>query len=315
MDIFLEKGIKPMLISEQQEPFNNPEWIYEIKLDGIRCIAYLDSISTDLRNKRDKKLLPHVPELAEIHKQVDAKCILDGELFVLKSGKVDFYEIQQRALMTNPFKIKLAADKYPAAFVAYDIIYYKDRLVTDLPLIERKEILKKIVREDDPISVSRYIEQYGVHLFQAAKAQELEGIVAKKADSRYYFGKRTKDWIKCKVMATDDCVICGFIKKENNMTSLVLGQYDSSGELIYKGHVTLGVSLKNLAQYGYKEIDYCPFPYTPPGNDNAVWLLPKLVCIVESMPTEKTAFRQPVFKGIRNDKLPEECITSQLSTR
>ena len=233
MDIFEEKGIKPMLISEQKKAFDSPDWIYEVKLDGIRCIAYLDSEDgTDLRNKRDKKLLPHVPELYDIHKQVKRKCILDGELFILNNGVTDFYEIQRRALMTDPFKIKLSAGKFPATFTAYDIIYDTDHLVMDLPLMERKDLLSDIIMENDRINVSRYIEENGIALFEAAKQQGLEGVVAKRKDSKYYFGKRTKDWIKFKVMETEDCIICGYIKKANNMTSLILGQYDN-GELVY----------------------------------------------------------------------------------
>lgn len=305
-DIFFEKNIKPMLITEQREAFDSEEYIYEIKLDGIRCIAYLDENETDLRNKRNKKLLPHVPELAEIDKQIKEKCILDGELFILKDGITDFYEIQRRALMTDPFKIKLAANKYPASFVAYDLIYYHNQLVIDKPLMERKDLLKSAIEENGMISVSRYIETKGVQLFELTKEKGLEGIVAKKKDSKYRFDKRTKDWIKCKVMASDDCIICGYVPKENNMISLVLGQYDKK-ELIYKGHVTLGASLRILNQHNYKVIDESPFGYVPKGNVNAIWMTPELVCIVESMPTEKESFRQPVFKGIRDDKMAIEC--------
>lgn len=307
MDIFDEKGIKPMLISEQKKAFDSPDWIYEVKLDGIRCIAYLDSEDgTDLRNKRDKKLLPHVPELYDIHKQVKRKCILDGELFILNNGVTDFYEIQRRALMTDPFKIKLSAGKFPATFTAYDIIYDTDHLVMDLPLMERKDLLSDIIMENDRINVSRYIEENGIAFFEAAKQQGLEGVVAKRKDSKYYFGKRTKDWIKFKVMETEDCIICGYIKKANNMTSLILGQYDGQ-RLIYKGHVTLGVSLRNLKEYSIRIKDRSPFENPPVGNDGAVWIEPELVCVVESMPTDKDSFRQPVFKGIRNDKCPLEC--------
>lgn len=307
MDIFEEKGIKPMLISEQKKAFDSPDWIYEVKLDGIRCIAYLDSEDgTDLRNKRDKKLLPHVPELYDIHKQVKRKCILDGELFILNNGMTDFYEIQRRALMTDQFKIKLSAGKFPATFTAYDIIYDTDHLVMDLPLMERKDLLSDIIMENDRINVSRYIEENGIALFEAAKQQGLEGVVAKRKDSKYYFEKRTKDWIKFKVMETEDCIICGYIKKANNMTSLILGQYDDQ-RLIYKGHVTLGVSLRNLKEYSIRIKDRSPFENPPIGNDGAVWIEPELVCIVESMPTDKEKFRQPVFKGIRNDKCPLDC--------
>lgn len=306
MDIFDEKGIKPMLIAEQKEPFDSSNWIYEVKLDGIRCVAYLNDNGTDLRNKRDKKLLPHLPELSEIHKRVKDKCILDGEVFVLKNGITDFYEIQRRALMTDSFKIKLAADKYPAAFVAFDVLYCKNKLVTDLPLLERKKILYDIVEENSFISTSRFVENNGISLFEATKKQGLEGIVAKRKDSRYYFDKRTKDWIKCKVLLTEDCVICGYIQKENSMTSIVLGQYNN-GELVYKGNVTLGFSLRILNQHEYSVIGSSPFGYVPKGNENAVWLAPELVCVVESMPTDKESFRQAVFKGIRDDKIPKEC--------
>lgn len=311
MDIFDTRVVKPMLIAEQEEPFDSEEYLYEIKLDGIRCVAYLDENGTDLRNKRDKKLLPQVPELSKIHKQVKGKCILDGELFVMANGITDFYEIQKRALMTDPFKISLAAAKHPATFTAYDIIYLKDRQLDTLPLLERKRILAETIVENERINVSRYVERSGVQLFELAKANGLEGIVAKRKDSMYLFGKRSKNWIKCKVMSTDDCVICGYVPKANNMTSLILGQYDGD-LLVYKGHVTLGVSLRILNEHKYNVISYSPFGYVPKGNEEAIWMEPTLVCIVESMPTDKESFRQPVFKGIRDDKLPEECkIASQ----
>jgi bifunctional non-homologous end joining protein LigD len=305
MDIFESKNISPMLISEMKDPFDSEDYIYEIKWDGIRCISYLDK-DTVMKNKRNKLMIPIFPELTELFKQVKVKCILDHELLVFKDGAPDFYEVQRRALMSDPFKIKLSINKYPASIVAYDILYYKDKEITMLPLIERKKYLEDAVLENNMIAISRYIETNGMQLFELAKKQNLEGIVAKKKQSLYWQGKRTKDWIKCKIMATDDCVVCGYIPKDNNMTSLVLGQYNGE-ELIYRGHVTLGVSLRLLHQQGIKIIGYSPFHQVPKGNEEATWMEPNLVCIVESMPTEKEAFRQPVFKGFRDDKNPLEC--------
>ncbi|HBE87012.1 MAG TPA: DNA ligase [Lachnoclostridium sp.] len=305
MDIFESRNVSPMLISEMVEPFDSPNFIYEIKWDGIRTLSFLDS-KTDMRNKRNKLMIPIFPELESLYKQVKTKCIIDHELLVLKNGIPDFYEVQKRALMSNAFKIKLSADKYPASVIAYDILYYKDKDITMLPLIERKKYLTDVVIENHLISVSRFIENDGTKLFELVKEKGLEGTVAKRKDSLYWPGKRTKDWVKCKIMSTDDCVVCGYIPKENNMTSLVLGQYDDD-VLVYKGHVTLGVSLRVLKEHNYKVIDYSPFGYVPPGNEDCVWLAPELVCIVESMPTEKEGFRQPVFKGIRDDKLALEC--------
>jgi bifunctional non-homologous end joining protein LigD len=313
MDIFEAKGIKPMLISEQLEPYDDPDSIFELKLDGIRCIAYCDD-STDLRNKRDMKLLPRFPELKDIHNNCKVKCILDGELIVVCNGVPDFYELQKRTLLSDLFKIQLSSSKLPASFVAYDILYHRDKEVTGLALLERKRLLAEVVDESERISVSRYVETNGIMLFELAKEQQLEGIVGKKKDSLYWFDKRTKDWIKCKLMSTDDCVVCGYIVKDNNMISLVLGQYNDEGKLVYRGHVTMGVSLRLLNQQNYKVIDYSPFGYIPKGNEEAIWLEPNLVCIVESMKNDKESFRQPVLKGFRDDKAPRECTIQLIST-
>nr|WP_312985555.1 RNA ligase family protein [Clostridioides sp.] len=300
MDLFEEKGIKPMLIYEMQEAFDSEEYVYELKWDGIRCIAYLDPDNeyTDLRNKRDFKLLPRIPELENLHKQVKRKCILDGELIAFKNGAPDFYEIQRRAILTDPFKIRISANSVPATYVAYDIIYLDDEDVIWEPLMKRKELLSEVVIENERIAVSRFIEKNGTYLFELAKEQNLEGIVAKDKESKYWFGKRSRDWIKVKYLKDADFVICGYVLKENNMTSLVIGNYIDN-KLEYKGHVTLGVSLRKLNQYKYKKINESPFEYVPYGNEEAVWISPELICTVTYMPNENGSMRQPVLKSIQ----------------
>lgn len=305
MDIFDTKGIKPMLIAEQVDPYDDPDSIFELKVDGIRCIAYCDKDGVDIRNKRNFKLLPRFPELEQIHKNCNCKCILDGELNVIVNNKPDFYEVQKRTLLSDPFKIRLAYSKHPANFVAYDILYYKDRLITDLPLIERKQILANIVSENKLLSVSRYVETSGKILFKLAKQQGLEGVVGKNKNSLYWFSKRTKDWKKVKVMADYEAIAIAYIPKPNNMTSLVLAKYNTNNSLIITNHVTLGVSLSKLKQYGIKYSN-CPFSEIPKGHEYAVWIEP-VVCTIEYMPSEKGGLRQAVFKGIRDDKFPEEC--------
>lgn len=309
-DLFEQKSIKPMLIGVEGEAFDSPDYLYELKLDGERCIAYLDPLTgTELRNKRNIRMLPKVPELTEIHRHVSCRCILDGELAVIKDGKPDFYEIQRRSIMSNPMKIELAAAKNPACFTAFDILYYGDHAVTDLPLTERKELLSKAVKEENArFAVSRVIENNGIAFYELAKQQNLEGIVAKRKDSRYYFDKRTKDWIKCKNLKDDDYVVCGYIPKENGMTSIVLGQY-ADGKLTYKGHVTLGVGGEGFRKIrALLELEAPAFA-APSGNENAVWVEPVLCCTVRYMEkTESGGLRQPVFKGLREDKTPEECV-------
>lgn len=312
MDLFESKNIKPMLIGEMQEAFNSPDYIYELKLDGERCVAYLDKEGTELRNKRNIKMLVKVPELSNIHKQVKHRCILDGELIVIKDGKPDFYEIQRRSLMSNSFKIQLASTRLPASFTAFDILYYKDHPVTNLPLMERKKLLEKVIKENERIAVSRYIEERGIEFYQLAKQNQLEGIVAKRKDSKYYLDKKTKDWIKIKYLLDDDFVVCGYIFKENGVISIVLGQY-SGKELVYKGHVTLGISTEDFKLIkSMPIISSQPFNDLPSGNENTVWIEPNLVCIVKfMMKTANGSLRQPVFKGLRDDKLPKDCTVKK----
>lgn len=224
MDIFDEKDVKPMLIGADAEAFDDPDFLYELKLDGERAIVYLDpKHGTELRNKRNKRMLPIFPELSELHRQAKGRCILDGEYIVLKDGKPNFSEVQRRSLMSNPFKIRLAADKLPASFVAFDILYLDGAQLTGLPLTERKDILRGTVSESGRMAVSRVVERGGVELYKLTERAGLEGIVAKRRDSRYYLDKRTKDWIKCKNLLDDDFVVCGYIRKSDHMTSIVLG--------------------------------------------------------------------------------------------
>ena len=204
-NLFEEKNIKPMLIGAESGPFDDDSCIYELKVDGERCVEYLDpTAGTDLRNKRNIRMLPKVPELAEMHQCVNRRCILDGELAVITDGKPDFFAIQRRSLIDNPLKIKLAAQRHPACFVAFDLLYLEDQMITYLPLMERKRLLQDVVcREDARFSVSRYIEHGGTAFFGLAKAQNLEGIVAKRWGSRYYFNKCTRDWIVTKKKISD----------------------------------------------------------------------------------------------------------------
>lgn len=220
--------------------------------------------------------------------------------------KPDFSEIQRRSLMGNEFRIKLYSSRLPASFTAFDILYYKDHTVTDLPLIERKKLLEKSVEENPRISISRYVEEQGIAFFELAAQNELEGVVAKRKDSKYFFDKRTKDWIKFKRLLDDDFVVCGFIKKADG-TSIVLGQY-SNNQLVYKGHVSAGISKTNQTVITQHERSRCPFITSPKGNESAVWVKPGLVCIVQWMPRPNGGLNQPVFKGIRDDKEAKDCL-------
>ena len=305
MGVFEEKSVSPMLIAQMQEPFNDDGWIYELKLDGCRCIGYFGQNGTCLRNKRNMELLPRFPELKGLHRSVSERTVLDGELVVLRDGVPDFFELQRRTLLTDRFKIEMAAATHPASFVAYDCLCKDGRSIMDRPLLERKEALQSSVREDSLVAISRYIPTDGIGLFRAADERELEGVVAKRAASLYYPGRRTKDWIKFKRMADEEFVVCGYIRKNSRTFSIILGKYHD-GSYLYKGHVTLGVTKEAVGQL--RESGIMPFAAIPAGagNESAVWVRPDRVCTVEYMPNTKDSLRQAVFKGFRTDVVPED---------
>ena len=312
MDLFDSKNIKPMLIGKEMAPFDDPNYIYELKWDGERCVAYLEpGRPPELRNKRNVRMLSKVPELAVISKQVKKRCILDGELFILKDSRPDFSLIQRRSLMSDRFKIELDSKHNPATFSAFDVLYYDCQETMLLPLMERKALLDKSITDGPRMAISRYVEGQGTSLFNFAAERGLEGIVAKVKDSIYIQDKRTTDWIKMKVMMEEDYVVCGYILKSNHMTSIILGQYRGN-TLIYKGHVTMGVSGQAFDIISrHPTLPSAPFIAYPAGhgNDRAIWLSPDLVCIVKFMHhTKSGGMRQPVFKGLRFDKTAAECI-------
>lgn len=296
--------INPMLIANKMEPFNDINWIFELKLDGCRCIAYLDS-ETSLKTKRNIEMIQKFPELMNLHKYISGPTILDGELIILKNGVPDFFELQRRTLLTDQFKIQLASSRLPASFVAYDCLWFNDDSLLSMPLLDRKEKLDKTVHgENDRFAISRFIENNGIGLYQLADERELEGVVAKKKKSIYFPGKRSKEWIKFKRMEDEDFVVAGYVHKGAHTYSIILSKYQN-GNLVYKGHVTSGVSKEVVQQL--TQTNKSPLNIISIGlqNEKVVWVIADHVCTIEFMPNTKKSLRQPVFKGFRTDIAPE----------
>ena len=302
MDLFEKRTLSPMLIGVEGEAFDSPDYIYELKLDGIRCLAYLDpSGSVALLNKRGIVVSQIYPELSGIYQQVKGRCILDGEVSILINGRTEFSAIQRRALMSNRTKIQMAADRQPVNFTAFDLLYLDGR-----ELLERKDLLRKTVSDSPLLAVSRVIEDHGIALFDLTTQQGLEGIVAKRKGSLYYPGKRTREWIKSKNMRDDDFVVLGYMPQGG----ILLGQYDD-GNIQVKGHVTSGLSGEDMRRI--RSVAQRPGqPDGIPDQSGVVWIDPVLVCTVKYMELTRTgAMRQPVFKGFRDDKLPTDCVAQR----
>jgi bifunctional non-homologous end joining protein LigD/DNA ligase-1 len=199
----------------------------------------------------------------------------------------------------------------PVSFVAFDILYLDSGQITERKLMERKDALTSTVSEDKTLAVSRYIETTGIDFYNLAASQGLEGVVAKRKDSLYFIGRRSKDWVKFKRKQEADLVIAGLAPGEDKgIRSLVLGVY-REGVLVHQGSVAFGLSgdvQKTILQFakGHRR----PCPLSPPvADDSIVWMEPKLVCAVEyMMRTAGGYMRQPAFKGLALDKAPEDCV-------
>lgn len=292
-------NLSPMLFFEE-EVFDSKDYIFELKFDGARCLAYLFEDKTLLINKRKKDVSVTYPELVDLHINVKSPCILDGEIIVMDKGKPNFFKLQKRALLSNPFKIKLLVDKIPVTFVAFDILYSDGKLLTDLPLMMRKKILSENVKESSRLVISRYIEEKGKDFFELAKKQDLEGIVAKEKLSKYYSGKRSRVWLKMKVYQEADLIICGYVPNQYGMKDVIFGDYDANNKLFKVATVMTNKDKNIIMEYAMK------FPSEPlfeVDNEEVVWMKPHLVGRLKyMMKTNSGGLRQAVFMGVRDDK-------------
>lgn len=293
MDFFNDRKFVPMLLDEASVPFNDPDFIFELKFDGIRTLLFIGDGKITIQNKRGDILNSRYPELLSIKNNIKNKVIFDGELILMVDGKPDFSMLQKRSLLKDKMKINYYVDNYPVVFVAYDILYENEDL-THLSLLERKKILNKYKDSDNFIKVI-YIEKNGIDLFEEIKKLGLEGIVAKKKDSIYRINKRSNDWIKIKNLKDEDFYICGFKEdKDIAVASLLLGKKKGKS-LVYAGRVTIG--RKNPEYLIIKKVALNKHPDFL--KDGFVYINPTFKCTVVFMEKSRNdMLRQPVYKGL-----------------
>lgn len=310
--------IKPMLATTVDQPFDREDWIFEIKWDGYRAVAEIDESGVALysRNLKDftgkfgvvTRDLQQLIDAARIHGRT---LVLDGEIVALdEHGRPSFGRLQN-------------AESHQDRLIYYvfDLLFVDGYDIRKLPLIERKEILQAVLPELPHVRYCAHIERTGKDFFAAAAAQNLEGIIAKKADAPYETAHRSEAWLKIKTHMRQETVICGFTEPRRSRKlfgALVLGVYDK-GKLVYVGHTGTGFDdaelkrmytlLKPLA------IDHCPFDQKPKTNMPVTWVKPELVCEVEF--TEWTGdghMRHPSYKGQRRDKDPRDVMREEQET-
>lgn len=293
MSLFKDNFI-PMLLSKQEEPFNDSNYLFEIKLDGIRALMFGSPKEIIIRNRKKQDITRRYPELLEVKKNIKKKVIFDGEIILLASGLPSFEKLKKRILLENKNKILNYSKELPIVFVAFDILY-EDKDLTNLPLIERKKILEKYP-DTDYFMKAEYILENGKDLFKFVKKHNIEGIVAKKIDSPYQMNKRSKDWIKIKNIDDDDFLILGYDEaKDNAMASLLLGKIIQN-KMTLIGTVTIG---KKNPDYQII-LNHSQDPNPIITKEGYIPIIPTLECTIEFIEkTQHGRLRHPKFKSLK----------------
>jgi bifunctional non-homologous end joining protein LigD len=305
--------LEPMLATIGDRPFSDPNWLFEIKWDGVRALAWIDDGALTLRARSGADITARYPELASLPAALAARqVILDGEIAAIDAhGRSDFGLLQERMHVRAPAENLIS--HVPVIFFAFDLLYCDGYDLRRSPLIERKQLLQRLMHTSDKFRFSDHQVERGKEIFDLAKENGLEGIVAKRLDSPYV-SERSTSWVKLKVTQTLDAVIGGWTAARTPaipLGSLLLGLYQGK-KLRFIGHVGTGFDGKKLEELSGKlaklASSSCPFNVVPETNEKPSWVSPTLVARVKfSGWTQEHALRHPVFIALREDVRPADC--------
>jgi len=306
--------IHPMLTEKQETPFTDREWIFEVKWDGTRALCFYEEGTWRLQNRRLYDITYRYPDVRVAAKA--NRAIFDGEVVIMWDGRPSFEKLQEREHLAGAERIARRARELPATYVAFDILYLDGQDLTAKPLMERKRILADVFEETESASLCDYVEAEGEAFYRICRDRGLEGVIAKRKDSRYQVAKRTRTWLKIKALKTVDCAIAGVTHGEGNRAdtfgALILGIYDDAGELQCVGRVGTGFD-RGMVELLHRRLaairGEMPFLAMPElAGEVKFWCRPELVAEVEYlMFTPDRALRAPSFQRLKEDRPPEEC--------
>jgi bifunctional non-homologous end joining protein LigD len=322
----MPSAIHPMLATSIDTPFDGPDWLFEIKWDGYRAIAFLDKNKIRLVSRNQNDMTAQYDDLHDLPKFVNAKTgILDGEIVALdEHGRSSFSLMQQRTGFRERGRRAAANREVRVLYYAFDLLYLDGCDLRRVPLEHRKQTLASVLDTSNEIlRLSDHFPTNGKALFDAARQKGLEGILAKKRTS-FYEERRSREWLKIKITHRLEAVIGGYTEPEGSREhfgSVVLGLYDKNGNLIHVGQAGSGFDQRGLAALWKLlkplQTKTNPFHGKVEALKKVHWVEPKLVAEVEySEWTHSTdeggpKLRAPVFLGLREDKEPEECVMEQ----
>lgn len=325
----LPQVIEPMLPTPAAEPFDSPAHIYEVLWDGVRTVAFAEHGTLRLQDRWGRNVTHRYPELSALYGRLrESGMVIDGEIVCLDTnGKPDFNRLRHRLAVDDESTARKLAEQYPVTLQAFDLLYRERQSVIGWPLRRRKEMLRGLVRADGTsIAVPDYVAKDGVAFFEAARDHQLEGIVAKEADSRYLPGERTRAWLTVRVQQKRDYIVGGFTyggrwdirrgaPSREALGSLLIGLLRDDGSLQYAGEVVGGF------QDEVDELVRClndattqdsPFSEEPAMGRLVFWCRPEVVSTItyaDVAPDGRLRF--PVFKALRPDVPPDCCRVAE----
>lgn len=317
----MPKDIQPMLATLVDKPVEEEGWVYELKWDGYRALSYVKGGQVDIRSRNNKSFNEKYYPIFNALKQWDVNAVVDGEIIVVNDkGFSDFSDLQNWRSEADGQLI----------YYLFDLLWLDGVSVMDLPLEERKKMLRSIMPEDDSIiKISNNFDATGKELFELADKMGLEGIIAKKSNSRYVQGIRSKEWLKIKTEKRQEAIIGGYTKNEGTnkqFSALLLGLFEG-GEFRHIGVVGTGFNNKMQTEILQKLKPFitaeCPFAEVPdynkpsrfrpdPPKATVTWVKPKVVAEISYRElTKDGVLRHPSFKGLREDKNAKEVVREQ----
>jgi len=302
---------RPMLATLTDRRFSDPGWIYERKLDGERCIARREGSEVRLLSRNGKDLGDTYPELAEaLAGQDGGAFVVDGEIVAFEGKLTSFSRLQKRMQISDRKEARASGVK--VYYYVFDLLHLNGYDTTDVGLRHRKALLRKALKFRDPVRYTAHRNEDGEKYHREACRKGWEGIIAKRADSRYVH-TRSRDWLKFKCVNQQEFVIGGYTEPEGQRIgfgALLIGYYDD-GDLIYAGKVGTGYDDETLERLSSRltsvERKHPPFDEGDLPQRDVHWVRPELVCEVGF--TEWTAdgkLRHPRFLGLRRDKDAED---------
>jgi bifunctional non-homologous end joining protein LigD len=322
-DPFPEK-LKPMAATLLPKGMPSPDeaYAYEYKWDGVRALTYIrdGEVHAESRNLLD--ITAGYPELNAVGEKLAGRtAVLDGEIVAFdKKGRPSFQQLQSRMHVRSPHDVRRHMAETPVAYLVFDVIYLDGTLRTSLPYTERRAILEDLPIAGPCCQIPPSHAGNGAAVFEASKNTGLEGVMAKRLDSIYEVGKRSRAWLKIKHHREQELVIGGWTagegRRADHIGALLLGYYDGD-RFTYAGHVGTGFTDRMLVELkalmAPLRRDDSPFDTPTPRLKQPTFVEPKLIAQVEfSEWTRDGTLRQPSFKGLRSDKDPREVVREEL---